>query len=296
MSTQPTLQNIAAASVPCASCAAPLGHDQRYCLHCGEVREGARRPMPAVVRGPAHVAEESVAAAARDPGERPTLATVLAGLACLLLAMGVGVLIGRSGDADPVTQAPITIAGGATPAAATPASANIVSDWPSGKDGWTVALSLLPKTTTTSAAVEQAKAAATAKGASAVGALDADAYPTLTAGSYVVYSGVFDDEKAAKAALKPLLASFPDARVAKVGQSTSATPVAGAKTSKRSTGATKSKTAGTIDPATKKADEAKTTKAFEKSKKAPKTVGTGGKPPPKDNKPAAGGEGFQDIG
>ncbi|MEA2221441.1 MAG: hypothetical protein QOJ35_4067, partial [Solirubrobacteraceae bacterium] len=41
---------------------------------------------------------------------------------------------------------------------------------------------------------------------------------------------------------------------------------------------------------------ADTTKAFEKSKKAPKTVGTGGTPPPKDNKPAAGGSGFQEIG
>ena len=33
-----------------------------------------------------------------------------------------------------------------------------------------------------------------------------------------------------------------------------------------------------------------------KSQKLPKQVGTRGKPPPKDNKPAGGGTGFQEIG
>jgi hypothetical protein len=33
-----------------------------------------------------------------------------------------------------------------------------------------------------------------------------------------------------------------------------------------------------------------------KSQKLPKQVGTGGKPPPKDNKPAGGGSDFEDIG
>jgi len=38
-------------------------------------------------------------------------------------------------------------------------------------------------------------------------------------------------------------------------------------------------------------------KGYQKqSQKLPKTLGTGGKPPPKDNKKPAGGGGFQSIG
>jgi hypothetical protein len=52
----------------------------------------------------------------------------------------------------------------------------------------------------------------------------------------------------------------------------------------------------TSKPATAKSAAKDTGNAFEQSKKQPKTLGTGGKPPPKDNKPAAGGGGFQEIG
>ena len=40
-------------------------------------------------------------------------------------------------------------------------------------------------------AVEAAKAAATAKGAKAVGALKSEEFSSLTSGSYVIYSGVY---------------------------------------------------------------------------------------------------------
>jgi hypothetical protein len=227
--------------------------------------------------------------------EGPSIAAVLAGLACLLLAMGVGVLIGR-GASDPA--APETAVVAATETTAAPATAasepaSFTSDWPAGKDGWTVALVLLPAGTTTPAAIAKAKAAAAAKGAPAPGALDSDAYPSLTAGSYVVYSGVFDSKAAAAAALGSLTAAFPDARVVRVAKVAAAAAAAGAATSKsKSKAATAKKKSSTAADA----GSGDTTQEFEKSKKAPKTVGTGGKPPPKDNKAPAGGGSFEDIG
>ena len=275
----------------CRSCGAPLAHDQRYCLQCGEVRDGARRQLPAGLRGWTPSAERVVAT--RDPRalhDGPTIAAVLAGLACLLAAIGVGVLIGRGGGGDASSQAPITIASPASGAVA----AAFTSDWPAGTDGWTVALRLLPKATTTAAAVAEAKTAATGKGAADVGALDADAYPSLTGGSYVVYSGVFRSETAATTARSSLTAAFPAALVVRVGQSAEASTGAasGASTTSRPAGgsARAKKAAGGDKPA------ADTTNEVEKSKKAPKTVGTGGTPPPKDDKPAAGGSGFEEIG
>ncbi|MEY2515812.1 MAG: hypothetical protein QOJ89_3170, partial [bacterium] len=207
MSTPATTTELRAPAT-CESCGAPLADDQRYCLHCGEPRAGARRPLPAALRAATGASTASRLAVAGEPieaREGPSVAAVLAGLACLLVAMGVGVLIGRGGG-EHVAQAPLTVAA----PAAQPVATSFTSDWPAGTDGWTVALVLLPKATTTTTAVAAAKTAATGKGAADVGALDADAYPSLTGGSYVVYSGVFDSTKAATAARAALTAAFPE--------------------------------------------------------------------------------------
>lgn len=280
-----------AAGELCPACASPLADDQRYCLTCGEVRPGARRPLPAALHQTPATTAAVAALGARQ--QLPSLATGLAGLACLLLAMGVGVLIGRGGEQ--ATPAPITISGAAaaagasTTGATTAAPASFSSDWPAGKDGWTIALQSLPKSGSDPAAVAAAKAEAAGKGAPAVGALDSDAYPSLTGGSYVVYSGVFSTRDVAGGALKPLKTTFADARIVQISK-TAAAPASPAPTSspKKSSGATA--------PGKKSTSGSDTKSAFDESKKQPKTLGTGGKPPPRDNKPAAGGGGFQDIG
>jgi hypothetical protein len=293
MSVPPnTTQPLAPSTEPCAACGTPLADDQRYCLQCGEAREGARRPLPALLHGEVHGREASVAAnAAGGEERRPSLAAALAGIACLLLAMGVGVLIGRGGGGNAAAPGPITITGSPAAAAAPAAAATtFTSDWPARRDGWTVALSVLPKDATQPGAVVAAKTQATGKGAPAVGALDSDGYRSLTAGSYVVYSGIFDAKRAATAALSPLKASFAGARVVHVAAtgsapSSSSSPSRASSKGRSSSSKTSRSTSGTSD----------TKKAFEQSKKAPKTVGTGGKPPPKDNKAAGGGGAFQEI-
>jgi hypothetical protein len=149
---------------------------------------------------------------------------VIAGVGVLLLAMGVGVLIGRSGAPKQASAPPqvITVAS-ATPAtgAATtaPTEASFTGDWPPGKSGYTVQLQTLPQSGTAVSAVESAKSAASAKGAKAVGALKSEEFSSLSSGSYVIYSGIFNKKPEAERALASLKKSFPGAKVIKVANS-----------------------------------------------------------------------------
>jgi hypothetical protein len=127
----------------CAQCAAALAPDQRYCLHCGAPRphvsgpiSGGRPGGPSQLPSPTAGAPTSSSPSAPpgSPGQ-PSLAqppfpqsasrnntlALLAGIGVLLLAMGVGVLIGRAGVSTskaPPTQV-ISVGGSATGAATT---------------------------------------------------------------------------------------------------------------------------------------------------------------------------------
>jgi hypothetical protein len=230
------------ADARCASCGAPLAADQRYCLECGE----RSVPMSSVLLG-GPPASETAAAPASPPGASPpgssppngaaqrnSTLTVIAGVGVLLLAMGVGVLIGRSGaskqSAAPPAQV-ISIAGAPSAGTSAPTQAasepTFSSSWPSGTNGYTVQLQTLPQSGTAVSAVESAKAAASTKGAKAVGALKSEEFTSLTAGSYVIYSGVHHTKSEAEKALAGLKKSFPGAKVIKVsngGSSSSAEP------------------------------------------------------------------------
>jgi hypothetical protein len=110
---------------PCASCGAPLAGDQRYCLECGARRAQARvafRDILASGAAPPAPPSGPPASAPDGPPARSGLA-FLAGLLCLLAALGVGVLIGNSGDektaATPPPAQVITVGGAAAAPAAT---------------------------------------------------------------------------------------------------------------------------------------------------------------------------------
>jgi hypothetical protein len=90
----------------CPTCGARMALDQRYCLSCGNRRGDPRLPfMDAVTfmeasKQPAAAAAGAAAAPPSQParsGISPST-TLIAGIATLVLAVGVGVLIGRSGD------------------------------------------------------------------------------------------------------------------------------------------------------------------------------------------------------
>jgi hypothetical protein len=116
---------------PCRSCGSPLAADQRYCLQCGTRRAEARLPFLDILARQVPAG----AAAAGPPAPPPpraswlarvsTNAAAVAGVACLLLALGVGVLIGGLGHDDSAAASPqvITVGGAALPATAAPTTA-----------------------------------------------------------------------------------------------------------------------------------------------------------------------------
>ena len=116
----------------CITCEAPLASDQRYCLNCGERRGRSR--FSQLNAGPAADAAPSPPIAPVRPRRRLSSgATLVAGIATLLLAMGVGVEIGRINNrgqqraSSPGVQV-VTVGGsgggGATDTAANPSSSS----------------------------------------------------------------------------------------------------------------------------------------------------------------------------
>jgi hypothetical protein len=212
----------------CPSCGSPLGADQRYCLECGE----RQAPVSEFLRSGGPVSSSPPVTPPRPPGAPPGSAqqgprnnntvSLLAGVGVLLLALGVGVLIGRSGSGKS-SGAPIVVTQGAAaapgPAASTEAS--FTADWPSGTSGYTVQLETLPASGTSTAAVIAAKTAAGKKGATGVGALKSEEFASLEGENYVIYSGVYPKHAEAEKALASLKKTFPGAKVIHVSKSSS---------------------------------------------------------------------------
>ena len=129
----------------CAQCAAPLASDQRYCLHCGAPRANVNGPIsgerpgglstqPPLSSGTPQNRPPGVPSAppsaplgpiATPQGNHNNTLALLAGIGVLLLAMGVGVLIGRA-DAGSAKVPPAQVisvgglAAGSTTTATTP--------------------------------------------------------------------------------------------------------------------------------------------------------------------------------
>jgi hypothetical protein len=86
-----------------------MAADQRYCLECGHRRGDPRLPfMDAVVFMDAVKRPRHAAPPPPPREQRPRIsanASLIAGVATLVLAIGVGVLIGRSGDSGSSTAA-----------------------------------------------------------------------------------------------------------------------------------------------------------------------------------------------
>jgi hypothetical protein len=97
----------------CANCQAPLASDQRYCLNCGQRRGKPRFPVGSVTAR----AQAEPPKPARSGSRFHPNTTLVAGLATLLLAMGVGVLIGKGNSGNSKNAAGVQVltvgAGGA---------------------------------------------------------------------------------------------------------------------------------------------------------------------------------------
>ncbi len=104
---------IASIREQCSACGAAMASDQRYCVECGQRRGAPRVPL---LDGTVRRAKQTPTAP-RSPRRAPLQinSTLIAGIGTLLLAMGVGVLIGRSGNTSAKTPPAqvVTVAGGA---------------------------------------------------------------------------------------------------------------------------------------------------------------------------------------
>jgi hypothetical protein len=115
----------AGVSQRCAACGAAMAADQRYCVECGE-RRGA--PRVSLLDGPARRPSDSPSVSTSAQRRiAPVNSTLISVIGILLLAMGIGVLIGRSGNSTTLKSPPaqvVTVAGAAPTgaAAATPAT------------------------------------------------------------------------------------------------------------------------------------------------------------------------------
>ncbi len=100
----------------CQNCQVPLASDQRYCVNCGVRRGSSRFSLDAMA---AQAAPPSAPAPPRRSARSraSTGVTMVTGVATLLLAMGVGVLIGHDSSSTPPQRASagvqvVTVGGG----------------------------------------------------------------------------------------------------------------------------------------------------------------------------------------
>jgi hypothetical protein len=104
----------------CPNCGARMAADQRYCLNCGQRRGEPRLPfMDAVVFMESMGAPGGAGATPPPPPSEPKSsnrmnanAALIAGVATLVLAIGVGFLIGRAGHdsgSNAAAEAPIKV-------------------------------------------------------------------------------------------------------------------------------------------------------------------------------------------
>ncbi len=99
---------VAASGEQCPSCGNPVAPDQRYCLNCGQRCGEPRLPFMNAVTFMEAMKRPAAASASPPKKAKRRLspnAALIAGVGTLLLAMGVGVLIGRSGHDSGTTGA-----------------------------------------------------------------------------------------------------------------------------------------------------------------------------------------------
>jgi hypothetical protein len=167
----------------CAHCGAGLARDQEWCLECGSARTLIHRPpdwrVPIAIVG-------------------VVVLLVLAGFAIALINLSTN----ANRSAQTVAAKPATTRAVSTPAAGATAKPATIAGWPTGLSGWTVVLAQRRR---------QARAENVARlfaGAGVqVGVLHSSNHPLLVPGYWIVFSGRYPTEAAARAAAANLRAS-----------------------------------------------------------------------------------------
>jgi hypothetical protein len=116
----------------CPVCGAGIDADQRYCVECGQRLAPARMPFAPDAR---HASPPPAPPPRRRLPPAGANAALIGGVFTLLLAMGVGVLIGRSAQATGGKGGQIQYVTGAAVTASTQTESTTTSATRSGKEG-----------------------------------------------------------------------------------------------------------------------------------------------------------------
>ena len=224
---------------PCEQCGAPLDHKQRYCVNCAARRADPANPTSRYFAASSRRARLAALPPRELSSGSPMKAAAVAFLILLPAAVGVGVLVGRTGNAGADDSGLIAalkdqkLAAGtapvADPSALASAATPLTSDFSLDK-GFAVELSTLPSDSDEDA-VTKAEDAAEGKGAKDVGVIvPADFTVTpASGGDLVLYTGEFDAKGDAEAELKKLKGDFADAKVIEVEAAAGTSSAGGAK-------------------------------------------------------------------
>jgi hypothetical protein len=219
----------------CPRCGTPYEPLQEYCLECG-LRLPVQRGLIPVL------ATAWRRRFRRYPGD--WLWPVLGLLIIAALAAAVGILATQGNGSDTQTRAetqasvPLSTGTGVTPTTSTetapeptesvptttapaqpppPPPSNTLTEWPAGKNGWTIVLSSIPQSSGRPAAADVARNALSA-GLTDVGIIDSSQFSSLHTGYYVVFTGIYDTENEARAGLDTAQGSYPQSYVRQITQ------------------------------------------------------------------------------
>jgi septal ring-binding cell division protein DamX len=225
----------AAPATGCPRCGAPLRPGQDWCLACGAAvtthvagSPGWRTPLAivgvvltlaaaALVVAFLQMSDDAQQVAQAPPAQAPPAAApapaaTAAPTASAIPTPAATPATGATPGATPGATASPTGEGGSPAGTPTPATAaGTVAPWPSGRTAWTVIL-----VSTTTRADADRKAKSFADQGKPVGVLHSDDFRSLRPGFWVVFSGQYDDQKAAQDATTGLKSTAPDAYARKI--------------------------------------------------------------------------------
>ena len=208
----------------CPRCGALIEPGQEYCLECG-----LRQP------GGGLAAAVGTRVRTRLPG---WLLSILAALLVAAVMTGVAILISRGGDAGPqvidatgpssisapttdiVPTEPTTTAATeteTTPTETEPPPTPQLVDWPPSQNGYTIVIASLPASAGRAQAVRKAREVLASK-LPEVGVIDSGEFSSLHPGYYVVFSGIYPDQRTALEGIGRVQALYPAAYIRQISR------------------------------------------------------------------------------